>query len=218
MNVYQWLGRVLNLDQVQNVADYKFSFAASSAQRAPMLMLFGFVGLVALAAVFYFRHQPSRYPRWRFVLFLVRAAVLCQVLLLLAEPILTLTIHGRKRPALWVLFDGTDSMNIADDLPPEVPRRPTRPSASTMPRPDEDKSPGETGAAPAAPRRSRVDYLRALGAEEGPEPAGLAGQAVPPAGVPFRVDARRPLAGTAATARDRSTASTWLSSLRPMAR
>ncbi len=63
-----------------------------------MLLLFGFVGLVAAAAVFYFRHQPNRHHRWRFVLFLIRAAVLCQVLLLLAEPILTLTTKAASAP------------------------------------------------------------------------------------------------------------------------
>ncbi len=97
--IYDWLGRMLGLEQMQSVADCKFSFAASWAQRAPLLLLFGFVGLVAAAAVFYFRHQPNRHRRWRVVLFLIRAAVLCQVLLLLAEPILTLTIQSRKRPA-----------------------------------------------------------------------------------------------------------------------
>ena len=64
----------------------------------PLLMLFGFVGLVAAAAVFYFRHQPNRHRRWRVVLFVIRAAVLCLVLLLLAEPILTLTIHAASVP------------------------------------------------------------------------------------------------------------------------
>ena len=63
-----------------------------------MLLLFGLVGLVAVAAVFYFRHQPNRHRRWRILLFVIRAAVLCQVLLLLAEPILTLTIHSRNVP------------------------------------------------------------------------------------------------------------------------
>ena len=87
---------MLGLEQMQSVADFKFSFAASWAQRAPLLLLFGFVGLVAAAAVFYFRHQPNRHHRWRVVLFLIRAAVLCQVLLLLAEPILTLTIQSQQ--------------------------------------------------------------------------------------------------------------------------
>ena len=60
--IYQWLGRMLGLEQMQSVADFKFSFAASWAQRAPLLLFFGFVGLVAAAALFYFRHQPSRHP------------------------------------------------------------------------------------------------------------------------------------------------------------
>ena len=83
------LGRMLGLDDAKR-GRLKFSLAASWAQRGPMLMLFGFVGMVAAAAVFYFRHQPNRHRRWRFVFFVIRATVLCQVLLLLAEPILTL--------------------------------------------------------------------------------------------------------------------------------
>ena len=166
--IYAWLGRVLCLEQMQSVADFKFSFAASWAQRGQLLLLFGFLGLIAAAAVFYFRHQPNRHHRWRIVLFVVRAAVLCQVLLLLAEPILTFTIHSIRRPALWLLFDGTDSMNIADDLPADVRAatdkavgmdelrqgdRETVPAA---------KSPGPSGAASAGQRPSRIEYLRAL--------------------------------------------------------
>ncbi len=162
MNVYQWLGGLLGLEQVQNVTDYKFSFAAAWAQRAPLLLLLGLAGLVAAAAWFYFRHQPNRHRGWRFVLFLVRAAVLCQVLLLLTEPILTLTIQSKKRPALWLLFDGTDSMNIADDLPRDV-REATNKSVGISidppPSPGEADSQKEQG---EKNRLSRVEYLRAL--------------------------------------------------------
>ncbi len=163
--IYEWLGRMLGLEQVQSVADFKFSFAAAWAQRAPMLLLFGFVGLVAAAAVFYFRHQPNRHRRWRVVLFVIRAAVLCQVLLLLAEPILTLTIQSRKRPALWLLFDGTDSMNIADDLPPEVRAATDKAVGIDEAKTDTSsgaKSPGEAGASSTGQRPSRIEYLRAL--------------------------------------------------------
>ena len=163
--IYQWLGRALGLEQMQSLADVKVSFAASWAQRAPMLLLFGFVALVAAAAVFYFRHQPNRHHRWRVVLFVIRAAVLCQVLLLLAEPILTLTIHSSKRPALWLLFDGTDSMNIADDLPPDV-RAATDKAVgiddSKVDSSSETKSPGDLNASPTGQRFSRIEYLRAL--------------------------------------------------------
>ena len=178
--VYEWLGRMLGLEQMQSVAGHKFSFAAPWAQRAPMLLFFGFLGLVAAAAVFYFWRQPSKHRGWRAVLFLMRAAVLCQVLLLLAEPILTLTIHSRKRPALWLLFDGTDSMNIADELPANV-RAATDKAVGieegqaegygpTVRSTGFSRNPGEppghhvlmVGGTTNSPRPSRIDYLRAL--------------------------------------------------------
>ena len=77
---------------------------------------------------------------------MLRAAVLCQVLLLLAEPVLTLTIQSQKRPSLWLLFDGTDSMNIADDLPSEV-RSATNKAVGV----DVDSKP-----------LSRIEYLQAM--------------------------------------------------------
>jgi len=160
--IYQWLGRTLGLEQVQNLADVKFSFAASWAQRAPMLLFFGFVGLVAAAALFYFRYQPNRHRRWRAVLFVIRAAVLCQVLLLLAEPILTLTIQSRKRPALWLLFDGTDSMNIADDLPFAVRAATDKAVGIDETESDAGVSPGEQTGTSTGSRRSRIEYLKAL--------------------------------------------------------
>jgi len=49
--------------------------------------------------------------------------VLSLLLLLLAEPILTLTVTGRKRPELWFLIDGTESMAIRDKLSDEVRRK-----------------------------------------------------------------------------------------------
>ncbi|MGA2256205.1 MAG: hypothetical protein ABSG53_16270, partial [Thermoguttaceae bacterium] len=163
--IYQWLGRSLGLEQMQSLADFKFSFAASWAQRAPMLLLFGFVGLVAAAALFYFRYQPNRHRRWRVVLFVVRAAVLCQVLLLLAEPILTLSIQSRKRPTLWLLFDGTDSMNIADDLPPDVRAATDKAVGIDDAQGDASsgvKSPGDSNAPSTGQRSSRIEYVRAL--------------------------------------------------------
>src|SRR5580692_5972419 len=69
---YQWLGWGLGLEQMQSVEDAKISFAASWAERAPMLLFFGLVGLVAAAAIFYFRHQTNRHSRWRVALFVIR--------------------------------------------------------------------------------------------------------------------------------------------------
>jgi hypothetical protein len=162
--VYGWLGRTIGLEQMQSVADFKFSFAAAWAQQAPLLLLFGCAGLVAATALFYFRHQSQPHRRWRAALFVIRAAVLCQVLLLLAEPILTLTIQSRKPPALWLLFDGTDSMNIADVLPPDVCAATDKATGMDLERQqagqNASKSPGDSSS--SANRTSRIEYLRAL--------------------------------------------------------
>ena len=150
--IYGWLGRTIGLDPIESVSGHSFSLAAPWAQRAPVLLLLGIMGLVAVAGFFYFR-QATRHRVSRIVLFVIRAAVLCQVLLLLAEPTLTLTIQSRKRPALWLLFDGTDSMNIADDLPPDI-------RAATDKAAGIEQGATQGGTPLAAP--SRMDYLRAL--------------------------------------------------------
>ena len=106
---------------------------------------------------------------------MIRVPVLCLLLLLLAQPILTYTIQSRERPALWLLFDGTDSMNIADDLPGDV-RTATNEAvgieATPLLSPGEEKSSGDGPhplplsrgrGEPAVPgqRPSRIEYLRA---------------------------------------------------------
>ena len=187
-----------------------------------MLMLFGFLGLVAVTAIFYFHHQPTRHRRWRVVLFVIRAAVLCQLLLLLAEPILTLTIQSKKRPALWLLFDGTDSMNIADDLPSDV-RAATDRAVGVSPT----LSPGEGSKSHASPlatspnarplshrergregRLSRIEYLRAWVAKKD---QNLLQELAKRFGLQaFSSNRRRASArSTSAVRADRSTASVW---------
>ncbi len=49
------------------------------------------------------------------MLALSRAAVLCLLVLLLAEPLLVRRFTQQKRPQLWLLVDGTDSMGIRDE-------------------------------------------------------------------------------------------------------
>ncbi len=48
---------------------------------------------------------------------MVRALLLGLLLLILAEPVLTVKLISNPRPLLWVLFDGTDSMAIEDEMP-----------------------------------------------------------------------------------------------------
>ncbi len=47
---------------------------------------------------------------------MARGLLLGLLLLILAEPVLVLKLVSMPRPVLWVLFDGTDSMAIQDEL------------------------------------------------------------------------------------------------------
>jgi hypothetical protein len=115
--IFHYLGRMLGLEDTQNVAGASLSLGARWAHDAPAWLLFGCLGLAALAAVFYVRWQQGRHRRTRAALALVRGLTLSLLLLALAEPVLILQVTSRFRAALWLLFDGTDSMNIVDDLP-----------------------------------------------------------------------------------------------------
>jgi hypothetical protein len=136
--IFHLLGRLLGLHDTQSVEGVSLSLGARWAHDAPAWLLFGCVGLAALAVVFYVRWQGGKggrhnlpvgpegashklhltpFPPTRLMLAAIRALTLSLILLALAEPVLVLQVTSRFRAALWLLFDGTDSMNIADDLP-----------------------------------------------------------------------------------------------------
>jgi len=110
------LGRLLGTEGAEQIAEYDMSLAAPWAADGPAWLLFGCVGLALVAIVFYVRYQQRGHARTRLVLTLLRATALSLLLLILAEPILTVSITGEKRPTLWLLFDGTDSMAIRDQF------------------------------------------------------------------------------------------------------
>jgi hypothetical protein len=116
------LGRLLGLENVKSVDQLDASFAAPWANRAPVMVLFGCVALAALAFWFYARYQSRARRSARIALSVVRAAVLCLLLLILADPVLTMRLTSNPRPLLYVLFDGTDSMAITDEMT-EVQRK-----------------------------------------------------------------------------------------------
>jgi hypothetical protein len=115
MNFEAILGRLLNLDNVHSIESVEPSLAAPWAHNSSGWLFFGCLALSVLAVLFYFRCQHGG-RSVRVVLAVFRALVLSLVLLALAEPLLTIKVASRTRPALWLLFDGTDSMGIADDL------------------------------------------------------------------------------------------------------
>ena len=83
---------------------------------APAWLIFGCLALAILAILFYTRWQSPRPPALRVVLAALRAGLLVLLLVILAEPVLTVHFTNRLRPTFWLVFDGSESMALADDL------------------------------------------------------------------------------------------------------
>jgi hypothetical protein len=154
MSITKILGNMLGLEEAQEITGYKPALGASWAQEAPAWVFFGCLGLTLLAVLFYVQFQRRRHPGARAVLAAFRAVVLCLLLLLLAEPVVIVNVSSQKRPALWLLIDGTDSMAIPDVY-------------TDAERAKLDAAVGltsTTDAAHPAPdaQRTRMDYVQAL--------------------------------------------------------
>ena len=158
MNAYltKLLGNVLGLREAQKIEDFEPSLGASWAQSSPAWLFFGLVGLAVVAIVFYARYQRQKRVGTRVFLAVLRGAALALILLLLAEPILTVTVSSQKRPSLWLLVDGTDSMAIADELAPE--ERSALAQAAGI-------EPGSNNPVPEGELK-RIDYVKALVAHD----------------------------------------------------
>lgn len=140
----EWLGKLLGVQDLQAVHDWQVRFAAPWAANRPAMLLFGVMLLAAAAAVFYYRFQTLK-GRARTAMIVVRSAGLGLLLVLLAEPVISLTLTHKPKPQLVVLVDATDSMNICDKLSSETrkaykqqlggdydPPKPPREDASRM--------------------------------------------------------------------------------------
>lgn len=147
-----WIGTLLGLEDLESVESIEASFVAPWAREEPIWVLLGCAALVAISLVFYLFFQGRRR---RLGLFLagLRATSLCLLLLILAEPVLLLTSIHRPRPLLWLLFDGTESMNLRDELPARD-REEIERTLELEPRPGASGSPAE-----APSRREQVTAL-----------------------------------------------------------
>lgn len=155
MNLAYYLGRLLGLDETQAIQQVEPSLAAPWAQSAPAWLLFGCLGAALVAVLFYTRYQFGRRRGARVLLAISRAALLSLLLVILAEPVLTVRITSRLRPALWLLFDGTDSMAITDEMPED--QRVRLAEAVGLANDPAASKPGKE-----PPRLSRAEYVKAL--------------------------------------------------------
>ncbi len=115
----------------------------------------GCLALVLLSALYYFRYQRRGRATPRALLAACRAALLCLLVLVLAEPVMTFKLVSTPKPHLWVLFDGTDSMAIQDELP-ESDRRKLSQAVGMKP----DAAPPGASGAKLTP--SRAEYVQSL--------------------------------------------------------
>ncbi|MEO1996746.1 MAG: hypothetical protein ABGZ17_15890 [Planctomycetaceae bacterium] len=121
MNWNQTVGRLLGYEDVASIDSVRLTFGApwASGPGGGAWLVLGCLALCALSWLFYRKYQRSGRARVRGCLAVCRAVTLCALLVILADPILETQFTSHPRPALWVLFDGSDSMAIADHLPAE---------------------------------------------------------------------------------------------------
>lgn len=166
MNLTHWIGRALGLEQTQSIDRIEPNLAAPWAANSPAWLVFGCLAVALVAIVFYTRYQYRRRPGARVMLGLFRAALLCLLLLILAEPVLTVRITSRLRPALWLVFDGTDSMGIADDIPDSDRAKLAEAVGlkdAASGGPDLQQVSGPNGPeSPPAGQAARIDFVKAL--------------------------------------------------------
>jgi hypothetical protein len=113
--VARWLGGLFGLESLERVDAWKVSLAAPWAIRFPLLVAVLVAAAAAAGAWFYLRWQPPMHRRTRSLLALLRAAAGAVLVLLLADPVLQLSVRSSPRPLLWLLFDGSESMAIEDE-------------------------------------------------------------------------------------------------------
>ena len=147
------LGDFLRIENVRSIDRLQLAFAAAWAQRHPEWVLLGCVAAVAAVIWFYRRFQPAMARSRRVALSALRATLLAGLVILLADPVLQVTVQHVSRPLVWLLVDGSESMALRDDLPAEE-------RAALV---------AATGLDPAAAgQASRAEYLRSwLGRTQG---------------------------------------------------
>lgn len=116
MNFTRLFGKWFGLENVDSVDHVAFTFGAPWAQQGPAWVFLGCLLLVLASVAFYLRFQTRAKLGPRIALAVARALVLCLVFLILADPVVSVKLVSHPRPLLWLLFDGTDSMAIEDEL------------------------------------------------------------------------------------------------------
>jgi hypothetical protein len=167
-SIARWLARTLGFENATAVDDVHLSFGSAWAQNGPAWVLFACLAACAVAFLFYLRAQSHGRRSARIGLAVLRAVLLCLLVLILADPILRFRLTSQPKPALWVLVDGTDSMGIADEYTGEL--RSGYETAVDWKGYQEGEDRGQRsevgGQQAEGERPTRADYVRALLAKQ----------------------------------------------------
>ncbi len=151
------IARLLGREHVDSIDRVGVSFGADWAHNGPAWLLFGWLGLAFVSTWFYLKYQPRASRRRQVLLGLLRGTLLCLLLLILADPILEVAFSSHPRPVLWVLLDGTDSMNISDRLTDEDAARLDTANVAT---PDDGNSANDPAGENSANETTRAALVR----------------------------------------------------------
>ncbi len=119
-NMNETIGWLIGLDNVETIEQIDPALAARWAVEGPFWVFFGIVLALLIALLFYVRRQHHGSLGVRVALSMSRALLLVVLFLTLADPVLHVSLTELKRPLLYLVFDGTDSMAIEDEYPDDL--------------------------------------------------------------------------------------------------
>jgi hypothetical protein len=111
--ISRWLG---GFDAATRIERWEVELGARWAAGNAFWLLLAVAALVAMSLAYYVRVHRSGTRASRLALGLLRAAALVTLLMALAEPTLHVELAQPQTPLVYVVIDGTGSMDIADDL------------------------------------------------------------------------------------------------------
>ncbi len=117
------LGKLFLIEDLSSIQGWKITFGAPWAQRYPVLLIFGVIAIAAAGIVYYVRYQHVGRHYGRNLMAAFRSVLLVMLLVILAEPMISLTVSEYPRPLVVALFDGSGSMGIRDRLPGEATKQ-----------------------------------------------------------------------------------------------
>ncbi|MBW3597610.1 MAG: hypothetical protein KY475_10080 [Planctomycetes bacterium] len=143
--VLSWLLGLPDAASIDAVAAPRLAAPWVADRSGPFWIFLGVAAAVLLAIAFYSLGQRKGSLPARLGLAAFRAVLLALLLVTLAEPVLQLVLTSESSPLLYVLFDGTESMDLRDELTAEAQSR----LAAAVPPPSGDEP------------RSRLEWVQA---------------------------------------------------------